>query len=169
MSPLVPDRAHDVLVVGTAVGAGVAGGVYFAFSTFVMKALDRLPAPRGLSAMQSINRAAPSPAFMTALLGTGLTALVVSVSTMSRPGQASSRYELVGSALYLGSVLLTVAYHVPRNDALAALEPSDPDAAGSWHDYVSAWTRWNHLRTGAAIAAAVLLTIASRVGADQGG
>ena len=29
--------------------------MFFAFSTFVMQALDRLPAPQGIAAMQSIN------------------------------------------------------------------------------------------------------------------
>jgi len=31
------------------------GGVFFAFSTFVMKALVRVPAVPGIAAMQSIN------------------------------------------------------------------------------------------------------------------
>jgi uncharacterized membrane protein len=31
------------------------GGIFFAFSAFVMKALDRLPPAQGIAAMQSIN------------------------------------------------------------------------------------------------------------------
>jgi len=34
-----------------AIGCGIVGGVFFGFSTFVMKALARLPAAQGLAAM----------------------------------------------------------------------------------------------------------------------
>ena len=44
------------VTIGSAIGSGVAGGVFFAFSTFIMRALDRLPPNQGLAAMQSINR-----------------------------------------------------------------------------------------------------------------
>ena len=36
-------------------GAAVIGGVFFAFSSFIMKALARIPSPEGIAAMQSIN------------------------------------------------------------------------------------------------------------------
>ena len=44
--------------------------MFCAFSTFVMPALKRLPAPQGIAAMQSINELAVTPLFMTALFGT---------------------------------------------------------------------------------------------------
>lgn len=37
------------------IGAGLIGGVFFAFSSFVMKALAELPAAHGIDAMQRIN------------------------------------------------------------------------------------------------------------------
>jgi uncharacterized membrane protein len=38
-------------------------------------------------------------------------------------------YLLVGSAPYLvGTILLTIVYHVPRNEALANMEPRGADA-----------------------------------------
>ena len=72
---LLPERAVDVLVVTGAVGSGVVAGVLFAFSSFVMPALDRLPPERAIEAMQSINRLAVTPAFMTALFGTAAVSL----------------------------------------------------------------------------------------------
>ena len=39
----------------TLLGAAMIGGVFFAFSSFVMKALARLPSAEGIAAMQSIN------------------------------------------------------------------------------------------------------------------
>jgi uncharacterized membrane protein len=77
----------------------------------------------------------------------------------------SASHLLAGSALYLvGTIGLTVAYHVPRNDTLAALQPQRAEAAGRWARYVAEWTRWNHLRATASLAAAVLLTLALRAG-----
>jgi uncharacterized membrane protein len=37
-----------------ALGCGLIAGVFFAFSTFVMKALAQQPAPLGIATMQSI-------------------------------------------------------------------------------------------------------------------
>ena len=46
------------------VGAGTVGGVFFAFSTFVMKALAQLPARQGIAAMQRINVVVLNPLFL---------------------------------------------------------------------------------------------------------
>jgi uncharacterized membrane protein len=67
---------------------------------------------------------------------------------------------LAGGAVYLiGAIGLTVAYHVPRNDALAAVTPDDSEAAGRWTRYVAEWTRANHLRAAASLAAAAMFTL----------
>ena len=44
-----------VATLATTLGCGLNAGVFFAFSTFVMPALKRLPAAQGIAAMQSIN------------------------------------------------------------------------------------------------------------------
>ena len=59
----------------TALGCGLVAGVFFAFSTFVMAALKRLPAAEGIAAMQSINILAVTPIFMTTLFGTAVACL----------------------------------------------------------------------------------------------
>jgi uncharacterized membrane protein len=66
-----------------------------------------------------------------------------------------------GGVLYLvGTLLVTIVFNVPRNEALAAVTPADPDAARLWAGYVASWTAWNHVRTAAALAAAALFSIA---------
>ena len=60
-----------------AIGSGVVGGVFFAFSNFVIAALARLPVPSGIAAMNSINVTVITSTFMTALFGTGLICLVL--------------------------------------------------------------------------------------------
>ena len=57
--------------------------------------------------------------------------------------------------LYLvGTLGVTIACNVPRNDRLAALAPTAPDAEVIWRRFVREWTLWNHVRTVAAFAAA---------------
>ena len=58
----------SVLTLATAVACGTMAGAFFAFSTFVMKALARLPPNEGIAAMQSINVAAVNSWFLAAFL-----------------------------------------------------------------------------------------------------
>ena len=158
------DGYPRVLTLAAAVGAGVAGGVFFAFSTFVMRGLGRLTPSEGIAAMQAINEAAPNPWFMTELFGTASLCLVLAVSALTRLGDGQAAYQLVGSALFLVAIGLTIVYHVPRNDALALLDPRGQGAAVAWAHYRSGWTAWNHVRTLTSVAAATVLTLALRAG-----
>jgi uncharacterized membrane protein len=147
------------LTLVAAVGCGLNAGVFFAFSAFVMPALKRLPPAQGIAAMQSINELAVTPVFMSALFGTAAACGALVVWALVAWGEAFAPYLLAGGALYLvGAILLTIVYHVPRNEALAKVEPRG--AEGLWRRYLSGWTAWNHLRTVAALAAAVTLTVA---------
>lgn len=153
-----------VLTLVTAVACGLVAGFFFAFSTTVMKALARLPAAQGVTAMQSINIVVINPLVMAALFGTALACAVLVIASVVEWGEPYAVYLLGGGLLYLvGAVVLTGVYHVPRNDALASLDPNGPDAASHWDRYVKEWTAWNHVRTLAPLTAATLLTIALRV------
>ncbi len=148
----------------TALGCGLVAGVFFAFSTFVMPALKRLPPANGIAAMQSINELAVTPAFMTALFGTAVACLGLAGWAVISSGERSAALVIAGGALYLvGTIGVTIACNVPLNDGLATLLPQGADAADRWDEYVTKWTAWNHVRTVAALAAAAMLTAALRV------
>lgn len=149
-----------VATIAAVVGAGTVGGVYFAFSTFVMRAVGRLEAARAVTAMQSINRAAPTAGFMSAMFGTGVLCLGLGVHaarTLERPGSPAL---LAGAVLYLASIAVTAAYHVPRNDELALLDPHSSGVDAAWSSYADGWTVWNHIRTATCLAATVALAVA---------
>lgn len=129
-----------------AVGAGVAAGVFFAFSTFVMPALHKLPANQGLAAMQAINKAAPNPLFMLVLFGTPILGVAASISVLRHDSPARALV-LLGTAAYLVQIVLTAAYHVPHNNALALLDPTGSGSAAAWSHYYTGWTLLNHVRT----------------------
>jgi uncharacterized membrane protein len=146
----------------TAVGSGLAGGVFFAFSSFVMPALRRLPSAQGVAAMQSINKQAPTPVFMTLLFGTAALSAGLGVYAVLHRDEPQAGWLLGGSLSYLASIVITAAFHVPRNDKLAALDAGAADTARYWTTYLSQWTAGNHLRTLTCAAAATLFTIAAR-------
>ena len=150
-----------VLTLLSALGCGLVAGIFFAFSTFVMRALGNLPPAQGIAAMQSINIVVINPWFMTAFFGTAAACLLVMILSVLSWHAPDAMYLLAGSLLYLvGSVLVTILFNVPRNNALASLEPASAEGARLWAAYLTTWTAWNHVRTVAALAAAASLTIA---------
>ncbi len=153
-----------ILTLIATVGTGVAAGVFFAFSTFVMAALGRLPDSDGVRAMNAINRQAPTAWFMTALLGTAALCVVLGGWAVFRLGEQRATYLLVGAVLYLAQILLTGTYHVPRNNALLLVDPDALSSAESWRRYVRDWTRWNHMRTALCVAACAAFAIGLRGG-----
>ena len=155
------DKSIFVLTLFSALGCGLVAGAFFAFSTFVMNALARLPPAQGIAAMQSINVAVINPLNGVAFFGTAAACILLAVSSLLRWHKPGAVYLLVGSLLYLvGTILVTMVFNVPRNEALAAVEPSSADGASLWAGYVTSWTAWNHVRTAAALAAAASLIIA---------
>jgi uncharacterized membrane protein len=157
--PMIDGYLRSLTIVA-AVGAGLSAGVFFAFSTFVMKALGRLPASEGLQAMNAINKAAPTPLFMLPLFGTAVLCVILSVNALRHLDQRWAVFVLIGSVLYVACVVLTIVYHVPRNDALARVDPHGPEAARAWAGYLQPWTAWNHVRSVTALAGAVALILA---------
>ncbi len=148
------------LTIVTALGSALVAGVFLGFSTFIMPALARLPAPQGIAAMQSINVTAVRPPFMVFFIGTAL----LSIATIVVGVADSDAYLIAGGALYLiGSFGLTIAYNVPRNDALAAVDPGSPAGAQVWERYLREWVAANHVRTLAGLAAAALMVVAIHV------
>lgn len=138
----------------SAVGCGLMGGVYFAFSVFVMTALARIDAASGAAAMNSINTVILRSLFMPLFFGTTILALVLAVLALFRWGTPGAPAMLTGGVLYvLGMFVVTMARNVPLNNALQAADPSSGQGAAVWNRYVREWTPWNHVRTVASTAA----------------
>lgn len=152
-----------LLTLAATTGAGLVAGVLFAFSTFVMPALRRLPTADAVRSMQAINKAAPnSVLFMLALFGTAAVSLGLGVAATANADLPHRLVHVVGCALYLATVVITAAYHVPHNDQLATVDPLAGDAARLWNEYLSGWTWWNHVRTTTSLAGAVTLAMTLR-------
>lgn len=155
-------RSLAAVTIVALVGSGVVAGIFFAFSSFVMQALDRLPPDESIRAMQSINVVAVTPPFMTALFGTALVCAGLAVAALLRLDEPGAVHHLVAGPTYLITIVLTGVYHVPRNDALAAVDPTAADASAHWSRYFTEWTVANHVRAISPIVAAVLYALALR-------
>lgn len=139
-----------------AVSTAVVGGVFFAFSSFVLPALLRLTPAEGIRAMQSINITAVRPALMTVLFGTAVLAITVVIAGSQEP------WTIAGAALHLVGVIgVTVLANVPRNDALAKVDAGALGSEDAWRRYVAGWRRWNHVRCVAGIASSALFLVAA--------
>jgi uncharacterized membrane protein len=150
----------------SAIGTGLIGGVYFAFSTFVMAALGRCGPAHGIVAMNSISSTILHSLFMPLFYGTTLTSTVLAAFALLRwDGSRSMAVLVIAAAIVyvLGMFVCTVVFNVPLNDALAVVDPASREGALVWGRYLDSWTFWNHVRTVASLAAAVLFTFALRV------
>jgi uncharacterized membrane protein len=154
----------DLILIACAaavVACGLTAGVFLAFSDFVMKALFAASPASGIEAMQLINRKVYGSVFMTLLIAM----LVISVALvpyavvyMTSPAVA---WVISGCVLYvIGVFIVTVAFNVPMNQRLDAMNHESNETASYWTVYASSWTLWNHVRTIASIGCVVCFLIA---------
>ena len=163
------ERWHFILVLAAALGSGLVAGVFYAFSTFVMRALARLAPAQGIAAMKSINAVVINPWFLGVFIGTAALSLAAVASATYRWGAPGAAWLLAGGILYFaGSFVVTMRGNVPMNEALAtAAVPTDPQAALKlWFDFSVPWTWWNTLRT--AFSALSLLLVGAAIFASTG-
>jgi uncharacterized membrane protein len=139
-----------------AIGCGIIGGLFFAFSTFIMTALGRLDQADGAAAMNSINAVILRSLFMPVFFGTTLAVLALAAIGAMRWSDPGGIATAAGGAIYvLGMFVVTMAFNVPLNNALARSPTPE-----TWARYLRVWTAWNHVRTLASLVAAILFTCA---------
>lgn len=157
---LLSDPLLFVLAFSAAIGSGIMGGLFFAFSTFVMRALAALPPSLGMAAMQSINRVILTPLFLGVFLGMALLSAGLAIHAILYWQAPSSSWLFSGSLLYLaGGLVVTMLCNVPRNNRLAVATPDAADSEQIWKRYLDGWTKWNHVRTLATLGACATFII----------
>lgn len=149
--------SFQLLVLLTAWGSAITGGIFYAFSSFVMAALARIPANAGISAMQSINITVINGTFFAVFFGTALLCLAIIALGLMGFGSLS-KWTMIGAGIYLiGTIGVTMILNVPLNDQLAVMDANAAASADVWIAYVRDWSLWNHVRTVAALVAALML------------
>jgi uncharacterized membrane protein len=157
------DTYTRVLVITATIGAGLSAGVYFAFSTLVMGGIRRLTPSQAIGAMNGINKAAPaSPLLMLVLFGTGVVCVLLMIAGFQHRDDPAAVWQIVGAALFLIGMLITIMYHVPHNEQLIKIDPNAAGASATWRHFYSPWMAWNHARTLASFGGTVSLVLALR-------
>jgi len=144
--------------VAALLGSSLVAGVFFAFSSFIMKALARLPPHEGIAAMQSINVVVLNPSFLGLFMGTAVISVLLGTLVVIEWGTPSAPFFLAGALLFvIGTFPVTGIGNVPLNEQLAAVSATDPTAVPLWEHYLERWTMLNTVRTTAAAGAALVL------------
>lgn len=152
---------EGAVLIAATMTTGLMAGVFGVFAHAIMPGLRATDDRTFVGAFQSIDRAIINPWFMPAFMGalvlTGLSALLHLL------GDHGSVVPWVVAALvlYLAVFVITVAVHVPLNDALKAAGEPDriADLAGVRDRFDEArWARWNIIRAIASTTALGCLT-----------
>jgi len=143
----------------TILAYALVSGVFLAFSDFIMRSLAHTGGVGGVGAMQVINREVFRWVFMALFIGMAPLSLLIAgyggFYVGSGPG---TLMVLAGLIYFIGCFGVTVFFNVPMNEALAAMDISDPATQEYWTEtYLPRWTFWNTVRTIASAVSAGLL------------
>ena len=151
----------QLILVFAALGSGMVAGLFASFSDFIMQALSDMPPKKGIAAMQSINLVIVKPTFLFVFLGTGVASVLAVGFGWELLGDTALVCVAAGAAVYvLGSIVVTIAFNVPLNNRLAAVDSESEEGTKIWEIYLVMWTRWNHVRTIATIISTLLFIMA---------
>ena len=134
---------------------GFLGGVYFAFSFFVMQSLNKIDHKEAINAMSSINLVILKSPFMILFFFSSFIALLLFLENLFVSEILSFR--AFASLVFLaGMFLCTAVKNVPLNDKLASYNDSlSPEI--EWNYYYKNWTMWNHVRTASCFLSVTIL------------
>jgi len=135
-----------ITLIAATVTMGFAAGVFVLFAHTIMPGLRTADDRTFVDAFQHLDRAIVNPWFMaTAFLG----ALVCTVAAaLANRGTPAMSWIIAALVLYVAAVVITVAVHLPLNDAIkAAGDPGRIDVALVRQRFrESRWAAWNLVR-----------------------
>lgn len=147
------------ILITACMGSGMMAGLFCAFSTFMMKALSSLSDAQGMKAMQAINSHIVRPSFLLIFVGTSVLCLASAV--LGSDIQRIFPLTVAATLIYtLACLVSTIIFNVPLNNKLNAADPDYEEGQAVWHEYLSTWTRWNHLRAVATVLTTFVLALA---------
>lgn len=146
----------------------LVGGVFLAFSDFIMRSLARAETPGGIEVMQNINREVFRYVFMPLFLGMAAVSLIIIVYAYFALHGPAALFMMIAASVYLAGVFgVTVVFNVPLNKRLEGLDHPSAEASEFWTgSYLPNWTYWNSVRTvGCMLASTMQMLALTWVGA----
>ena len=142
------------------VSFGFIGGVYFAFSFFVMQSLSNTSSTEAIRTMNAINLVILKSPFMFLFIFSSLIAFILFLKNLILQTIISN--EGFASFIFIvGMFLCTATKNVPLNNKLADYDFNDSarNPKIEWNEYYKHWIKWNHLRTASCFLSVVLLLL----------
>ncbi len=137
----------------------VVGGVFLAFSDFIMRSLAHTSGIGGVEAMQVINREVFRWVFMALFLGMAAVSVFIVIYSATQLSGGPGTLITLGALVYLiGCFAVTVFFNVPMNENLARMDVLSTSTQEYWvSTYLPRWTAWNTIRTIACAVSAGLI------------
>ncbi len=145
-----------------ALWSAIIGGVFSAFSEFIMSALLKTEPASGIEAMQHINRDVIKTQFVAGILSITVFSGLFALYSLAVFEGAALVTLILASMVYLPSVFLTTMLgNVPMNNRLDSADQTSAEAQNYWMEYGAKWTRLNHFRSFGSILTSGLYIIAA--------
>lgn len=145
-----------------ALWSAVIGGVFSAFSEFVMSGLLRAEPAGGIESMQQINRTVIRTQFVAGIILIAPLSVIFAIYGLMMLEGAARGTLVLAPIVYLPTVFLTTIFgNVPMNEKLERLDHDAPGSETYWRRYGRVWTRLNHIRTLGSVLTAVIYLSAS--------
>lgn len=144
-----------------ALWSAVIGGVFSAFSEFIMKGLLRASPAGGIESMQHINRTVVKTTFVAGIFSITVFSVGLAFYALTSMTGTARFMILIAAVVYLPSVfLMTLLGNVPMNNRLDRMNPRAEEAQAYWRVYGRNWTTLNHVRSLGSVATACLYAVA---------
>lgn len=140
-----------------ALWSAVVGGVFSAFSEFVMPALLGAAPASGIEAMQQINQKVIKTQFVLGILSIGPLSLLLAIYSIMHFEGYIQFMLILAPIVYVSTVfLVTMLGNVPMNNKLKVFDHQSFEAKIYWKKYGRNWTRLNHIRSMGSIITSIL-------------
>lgn len=158
MTPTTGTPGSTAWPVAISAGAGLVAliltgalyGFFYAWVCSTMWGLDTTDPRTAITAMQAMNASVRNAVFFPVFFLTAPALALAALAAHKAGGRVSAGLLLAAAAVVaLGCVVLTAAFNIPMNAALAVVAvPDNPAAAARiWADYSPRWQAYNIART----------------------
>jgi uncharacterized membrane protein len=131
------------------VTVGLFSGLLYSYSVSVMLGLAKTNDKTFVDVMQRINVAIQNPVFGLSLGGGLIFGIAAAVSERRLGAKETTKWIIIGLALYALALLITMGINIPLNDKLA--KAGNPDLIPNLHavrtSFEGPWVRANALRS----------------------
>lgn len=143
------DGMRAVVLLAATVATGLMAGVFGIFAVAIMPGLRTTDDRTFLGSFQAIDRAIVNPLFLLTFMGALVLAVLAALLQLGSGRGPVLIWTAAAAVLYLVAVVVTVAVHLPLNDALktagSPADMADPAAVRAAFDEAR-WAAWNIVR-----------------------